>query len=59
VLVYGVVFSIGIYYMRKMIRHGPHGAAVATAPQGHELANRPLASARDSARESREEPPAI
>jgi hypothetical protein len=53
------VFSIGIYYMRKMIRHGPHGAAVATASQGHELANRPLASARDSARESREEPPVI
>jgi cytochrome d ubiquinol oxidase subunit I len=59
VLVYGVVFSIGIYYIRKMIRHGPHGAAVAPPPLGPELANRPLASAAESARESRQEPPVI
>lgn len=59
VLVYGVVFSIGIYYIRKMIRHGPQGAAVATAPLPHELPNLPLASARESVRESRSEPPAI
>jgi cytochrome d ubiquinol oxidase subunit I len=59
VLVYGVVFSIGIYYIRKMIRHGPLGAAVATASGPHELPNQPLASARDSVRESRSEPPAI
>jgi cytochrome d ubiquinol oxidase subunit I len=59
VLVYGVVFSIGIYYIRKMIRHGPQGAAVATAALPHELPNQPLASARESVRESRSEPPAI
>jgi len=54
-----VVFSIGVYYMRKMIRHGPHGAAVATTPLAHELPNQPLASARESTRESRAEPPVI
>jgi cytochrome d ubiquinol oxidase subunit I len=59
VLVYGVVFSIGIYYIRKMIRHGPQGAAVATGALPHELPNQPLASARESVRESRSEPPAI
>jgi cytochrome d ubiquinol oxidase subunit I len=59
VLVYGVVFSIGVYYMRKMIRHGPHGAAVATTQRAHELPNQPLASARESTRESRAEPPVI
>lgn len=59
VLVYGVVFSIGVYYMRKMIRHGPHGAAIATTPLAHELPNQPLASARESTRESRAEPPVI
>jgi cytochrome bd ubiquinol oxidase subunit I len=59
VLVYGVVFSIGVYYIRKMIRHGPKGAALAGARAAHELPNRPLASARESARESRSEPPVI
>jgi len=59
VLVYGVVFSIGIYYMRKMIRHGPHGAAVAESSAPHALPNQPLASVRESTRESRAEPPVI
>jgi cytochrome d ubiquinol oxidase subunit I len=59
VLVYGVVFSIGVYYIRKMIRHGPKGAAVASAATGHDLPNQPLASARESTRESRSEPPVI
>ena len=59
VLVYGVVFSIGIYYMRKLIRHGPQGAAVAAATLPHALPNLPLASARESTRESRAEPPVI
>jgi len=56
VLVYGVVFSVGIYYIRKMIRHGPKGAALADAAA---LPNQALASARASARESRAEPPVI
>jgi cytochrome bd ubiquinol oxidase subunit I len=59
VLVYGVVFSIGVYYIRKMIRHGPKGAAVADGPLQNEHVNQPLASARESARESRAEPPVI
>jgi len=58
VLVYGVVFSIGVYYIRKMIRHGPKGAAVASAVSP-DLPNQLLASVRESARESRAEPPVI
>jgi cytochrome d ubiquinol oxidase subunit I len=48
VLVYLVVFSIGIYYMRRLIRRGPQGAAVAP-PDG--LPNRPLSTAQESAHE--------
>jgi cytochrome bd ubiquinol oxidase subunit I len=48
VLVYLVVFSIGIYYMRRLIMRGPQGAA-ATTPEG--LPNRPLSTAQDGAHE--------
>jgi cytochrome d ubiquinol oxidase subunit I len=48
VLVYLVVFSIGIYYMRRLIRKGPQGAAV-TLPEG--LPNRPLSTAQEGAHE--------
>jgi cytochrome d ubiquinol oxidase subunit I len=58
VLVYGVVFSIGVYYIRKMIRHGPQDPAVAGAAP-HALPHQPLASARELARESRSRPPVI
>ena len=53
VVVYSVVFSIGIYYIRKLIRRGPQGSAVADAPSSDGVANRPLASAQKPARESR------
>ncbi len=48
VLVYGVVFSIGIYYVRKLIRKGPQ--AETTAPT-RGLPNRPLSSAQPAARD--------
>lgn len=49
VLVYGVVFSIGISFIRKMIRKGPAGAALAPPPPDA-LANRPLAAAEPAVR---------
>ena len=50
VLVYTVVFSIGIYYIRRLIAKGPVGPALepSTLPQG--LPNRPLSVADDSVR---------
>ncbi len=49
VLVYGVVFSIGILFIRKMLGKGP--VPVAAAPAADDaLANRPLAVAKDAVR---------
>jgi cytochrome bd ubiquinol oxidase subunit I len=56
VAVYLVVFSIGVYYIRKLIRRGPQGAAIAT-PDG--LPNRPLATAREPTHETRSAKPVI
>lgn len=50
VLVYSVVFTTGVLYIRKMIQKGPQGAAIATDEHG--VANRPLSAAQQSARES-------
>jgi cytochrome d ubiquinol oxidase subunit I len=55
VIVYCVVFSIGIYYIRKLVRRGPQGAAVAAPSSVEVSSSRPLAAAQDSARESRSE----
>jgi cytochrome d ubiquinol oxidase subunit I len=59
VVVYAVVFSIGIYYIRKLIRGGPKGAAVAAPSPSEALANRPLAVAQESTHEARSEGPVI
>jgi cytochrome bd ubiquinol oxidase subunit I len=48
VFVYGVVFSMGIYYINRLIHAGPKG--VAAAPAG--LPNRPLSAAEEAAREA-------
>jgi len=56
VVVYAGVFSIGVYYIRKLIRGGPKGAALAPVEV---LANRPLAAAQESAHEARSEGPVI
>jgi cytochrome d ubiquinol oxidase subunit I len=42
VVVYGIVFSMGIYYINRLIEYGPKGAAAAT-PDG--LPSRPLTAA--------------
>jgi cytochrome bd ubiquinol oxidase subunit I len=52
VLIYSVVFSIGIYYIRRLIRRGPGGATLEPAPFPEGLPNRPLSTAQESTRES-------
>jgi cytochrome bd ubiquinol oxidase subunit I len=42
VLVYGVVFGAGIYYLRLLIRKGP---AASYAPESEEFVNRPISAA--------------
>jgi cytochrome bd-type quinol oxidase subunit 1 len=55
VVTYFTVFSIGVYYIRKLIRLGPKGAAVEPPSAEHGLPNRPLANAQSSTREARSE----
>jgi cytochrome bd ubiquinol oxidase subunit I len=49
VVVYGIVFAMGIYYINRLIAKGPQGRLV-EPPKG--VASRPLASAADAAREA-------
>jgi cytochrome d ubiquinol oxidase subunit I len=51
-LVYGVVFSMGIYYINRLIEHGPKGVAAET-PEA--LPSRPLSAASGAAHEAFEE----
>jgi len=54
VLVYTVVFSMGIYYINRLIENGPMGAAIGPEP-GEATPSRPLAAATDAARHAIEE----
>lgn len=56
-IVYSMVFSTGIYYIRKMIQKGPQGPAIAEETPG--MPNRPLSAAQNSARLSLDGEPAI
>jgi len=47
-VVYSVVFSVGVYYINRLINRGPHGAAVAPPHLPEGLPSRPLATAHDS-----------
>jgi cytochrome d ubiquinol oxidase subunit I len=47
VVTYSVVFSIGIYYVRKLIRKGP---VPGTVVPGEGVPNRPLSAAQEAAR---------
>ena len=49
VFIYGVVFSMGIYYINRLIVRGPEGAAV-EPPSG--MPNRPLTSANEATRQA-------
>jgi cytochrome d ubiquinol oxidase subunit I len=50
VVVYGIVFAMGIYYINRLIAKGPQGSLV-EAPKSPML-GRPLSSAGDAAREA-------
>jgi cytochrome d ubiquinol oxidase subunit I len=49
VIVYGIVFSMGIYYINRLIEYGPKGAA-AEPTEG--VPSRPLGAAEDAAHEA-------
>lgn len=49
VVVYTFIFSLGIYYINRLIAKGPQGVAVAGSP---ELANRPMAAARGAGKQA-------
>jgi cytochrome d ubiquinol oxidase subunit I len=49
VLVYGVVFTMGIYYINRLIALGPQGRAAEPPESGTPV--RPLSAVIDAARE--------
>jgi cytochrome d ubiquinol oxidase subunit I len=49
VVVYGIVFSMGIYYINRLIEYGPKGTA---AEPSEGMPNRPLAAAEQAAHEA-------
>lgn len=54
-LAYSIVFSIGIYYIRRLVLGGPKDAAVETAALPEAMPNRPLALGNEPAGASRGE----
>jgi cytochrome d ubiquinol oxidase subunit I len=50
VVVYGIVFAMGIYYINRLIAKGPEGRAIEPPPVG--TPSRPLASAHDAGHEA-------
>jgi cytochrome d ubiquinol oxidase subunit I len=50
VVVYGIVFAAGIYYINRLIANGPQGRAVEPPEPGGP--SRPLAAAHDAGREA-------
>jgi cytochrome d ubiquinol oxidase subunit I len=50
VVVYGIVFAMGIYYINRLIAKGPDGRAAAAPEQV--LPSRPISSAHDAGREA-------
>jgi cytochrome d ubiquinol oxidase subunit I len=49
VVVYGIIFSMGIYYINRLIHTGPTGALI--RPSEHGLPSRPLSGAEEAGRE--------
>jgi cytochrome d ubiquinol oxidase subunit I len=50
VIVYGIVFAMGLYYINRLIVKGPEGRAVAPPEEGTPV--RPLSSATEAGREA-------
>jgi cytochrome d ubiquinol oxidase subunit I len=49
IIVYGIIFSMGIYYINRLIHRGLEGMSIAPAEQG--LPSRPLSGAEEAGRE--------
>ena len=54
VVTYGIIFSMGIYYINRLINRGPEGSAI--SDDGGGMANTPLGAARAAAREAISKP---
>jgi cytochrome d ubiquinol oxidase subunit I len=52
VVVYGIIFSMGIYYINRLIHMGPTGHSILPSERG--LPSRPLSAAEEAAREALE-----
>jgi cytochrome d ubiquinol oxidase subunit I len=52
VIGYGIVFTMGIYYINRLIHRGPAGKAVESPERG--TPTRPMSAAHDSGREALE-----
>jgi cytochrome d ubiquinol oxidase subunit I len=52
ILVYGIVFSMGIYYINRLIHMGPTGALILPSERG--VPSRPLSGAEEAGREALE-----
>jgi cytochrome d ubiquinol oxidase subunit I len=50
VIVYAIVFTMGIYYINRLIARGPQGRAVEPPEPGSSL--QPMSSARDAGQEA-------
>lgn len=57
VLIYSVVFSIGIYYINRLINRGPKGAALEPGHGSSGLPNRPLSTANEPMSDSQRTEP--
>jgi cytochrome bd ubiquinol oxidase subunit I len=50
VIVYGIVFAAGIYFIKRLIEKGPAGRLIEPSSPGG--ANRPIAAAAEAGREA-------
>ena len=50
VVVYGIIFGMGLYYINRLIVRGPQGRAIEASTR--DTPNRPLAAAHDAGREA-------
>jgi cytochrome d ubiquinol oxidase subunit I len=50
VVIYGIVFSMGIYYINRLIAMGPEGRVIQPSERG--MPSRPLSAAEEAAREA-------
>ena len=54
VLIYSSVFSMGVYYINRLIEKGPQGASIQPEPDEDALPSRPMSAATEAAHEATE-----